>query len=521
MATCKECGENKVTVEQLKQSIFTCTDCEKELYVEQKLCATCSKPTVRYFDQLKRCLECARVAYNKRNSIPPTFGQKPKSKVKAPRRDNEEAYSGSCKGGCGNVVQGEYVCHDCREKAKAKSFALRSGEIELWRGDVKDGDGRLTRQIVAVSADSIQPERMGWVWRDRIPDEAITWILGQPNNAKSLLTIEIAACATTGKAWPDGTENTMGAVDVLMLCFEDSLSKQVVPRLIAAGADLTRIKFLDRKSFRTHLDGDPEPSKKGLDLTEHLPALLEILKANPQFKLIIVDPIRDIFGKARMTHDMEVGPVLADLIEFCEKAHVAFVGVVHVPKHQTNSAMEKIAGGSAVAASAKSAFMLSRDTESDDKHHHVMTMVKWNYTAKTGGIKYSTVTGIVEHKGVQIEIAQIVWGETTDIIADDVLKAQNAKPMERDRQKDKCEMFLMTLLKDEAKRSPEVYAEALKLGFSDTTVKRALKNIGGYHLDRRAQHLGGYWMSLTPAPLLEAVEAEEQKTMAVGASEEL
>ena len=32
---------------------------------------------------------------------------------------------------------------DCREKAKAKSFALKSGEIELWRGDVKDGDGRV------------------------------------------------------------------------------------------------------------------------------------------------------------------------------------------------------------------------------------------------------------------------------------------------------------------------------------------------------------------------------------------
>jgi hypothetical protein len=348
MATCINCGEDKITVDQIKKGIFTCTECAEE----QKLCATCGKPTVRFFDQKKRCLECARAAYNKRNSIPSTFAQKPKSKAKAPRRDNEEAYSGSCKGGCGKAVTGEYVCYACREKAKAKSFALKSGEIELWRGDVKDGDGRLTRQIVAVSADSIQPERMGWVWRDRIPDEAITWILGQPNNAKSLLTIEIAACATTGKAWPDGTENTMGAVDVLMLCFEDSLSKQVVPRLIAAGADLTRIKFLDRKSFRTHLDGDPEPSKKGLDLTEHLPALLEILKANPQFKLIIVDPIRDIFGKARMTHDMEVGPVLADLIEFCEKAHVAFVGVVHVPKHQTNSAMEKIAGGSAVAASA-------------------------------------------------------------------------------------------------------------------------------------------------------------------------
>ena len=173
-----------------------------------------------------------------------------------------------------------------------------------------------------------------------------------------------------------------------------------------------------------------------------------------------------------------------------------------------------------MAASAKSAFMLSRDAESDDKHHHVMTMVKWNYTGKTGGIKYSTVPATVEHKGVQIEIAKIVWGETTDIIADDVLKAQNAKTMDRDKQKDKCEMFLMTLLKDGAKRSPEVYDAAEKLGFASATVKRAMKNIGGYHLDRRAQH-SGYWMSLTPDPILEAVEPENQKMMAVAEGQEL
>jgi putative DNA primase/helicase len=428
---------------------------------------------------------------------------------------DEEQFNGLCRGGCGKMISGEYTCYDCRMKAKAKSYALMSGEIELWRGDVKDSEGKLTRQIVAVSADTIQPERMGWVWRDRIPDEAISWILGQPNNAKSLLTIEIAACATTGRQWPDGTENTMGAVDVLMLCFEDSLSKQVVPRLIAAGADLTRIKFLDRKSFRTHLDGDPEPAKKGLDLSEHLPILLDIMKANPQFKLIIVDPIRDIFGKARMTHDNEVGPVLADLIEFCEKAHVAFVGVVHVPKHQNNSAVEKIAGGSAVAASAKSAFMLSRDPDSDDKHHHVMTMVKWNYTGKTGGIKYSTVPATVDHKGVQIEIAKIEWGETTDIIADDVLKAQNAKPMERDRQADKCEAFLMTFLKSGPRRSPDVYDTAKQLGFGDTTVKRALKAIGGYHLDRRAQR-AGFWMSLEPNPSFSSLDSEATMSLAAG-----
>src|SRR5208282_165777 len=201
MASCSNCGEDKITVDQIKKGSLECKDCLNE--------------------KIKKRSAEFRAKNDARHA-------RKEALVRASKTSHEENYVGSCKGGCGKAVTGEYVCYACREKAKAKSFALKSGEIELWRGDVKDGDGRLMRQIVAVSADSIQPERMGWVWRDRIPDEAITWILGQPNNAKSLLTIEIAACATTGKAWPDGTENTMGAVDVLMLCFEDSLSKQVV-----------------------------------------------------------------------------------------------------------------------------------------------------------------------------------------------------------------------------------------------------------------------------------------------------
>ncbi len=181
-----------------------------------------------------------------------------------------------------------------------------------------------------------------------------------------------------------------------------------------------------------------------------------MIKANPQYKLIIVDPIRDVFGDKRLTHDNEVGPVLANLIDFCADAHIAFVGVVHVPKHQTNSAIEKIAGGSAVAASAKSAFMLSRDPDSDHKHHHIMTMVKWNYTGKTDGIKYSTVPATVEHDGRVVKVAKIEWGETTKDTADDVLKAQNAKPEQRDRQQDRCDAFLTTYLSSGPQRSRDV-----------------------------------------------------------------
>ena len=413
---------------------------------------------------------------------------------------SEENWNGICRGGCGKRISGEYVCANCRKTAADKNFALKPGEIELYRGNEGDPADKVIKQVVITDAASVEPGEMAWIWPNVFPDGAITWCMGQPNNGKSLLTIEIAACVTTGRDWPDGGKNTLGARKVLMYCGEDSLGKVVVPRLMAAGANLSpgMIGFLDRKSFRT-VAGDNDPEKRPLDLSRDLETLLELLKAKRDYKVVIVDPITGVFGGKDMGRNVEIDPVLRDLIDFCEQADVAFLGITHTPKLMTNSAIDKIPGGSAMRGSAKSAFMLSRDPDSDDKHDHMLTMVKWNYTAKATGLKFRTVEADVVHKGVALKAAKILWGEATELIGDDVLVAQNAKKETGDRQKDRCDAFLQTYLANGPVRSPDVYAAALAHAgrFSDDTVRKSLKRIGGDHVDRRNQH-EGYWMTLTP-----------------------
>lgn len=193
----------------------------------------------------------------------------------------EENWGGYCKGECGKYITGEYVCHECRTKAAEVNFALKPGEVELYRGPVGKPEDKVVKQIVVKDASKIEPDDTTWVWEHRIPEGAITWCLGQPNNAKSLLTIEVAACATTGRDWPDWVKNTMPPSKVLMYCGEDSLSKIVVPRLMAAGADLAKIGFLDRKSFRT-VAGDNNPEKRPLDLSQDCDTLIELIKQNPE-----------------------------------------------------------------------------------------------------------------------------------------------------------------------------------------------------------------------------------------------
>jgi putative DNA primase/helicase len=426
----------------------------------------------------------------------------------------EENWGGLCRGGCGKYNQGEYYCVDCKKTQQDKSFALRPGEVELYRGNIGKKEDKIVRQVIAIEATSLKPERMTWLWQERIPDGAITWVVGQPGNAKSLFTIEVVACATTGRDYPDGAKNTTGPVKVLMFCGEDDLKKTVIPRLLAAGANLKNIRFLDSRSFRGMV-GDIVERGRAIDLDQDMETLMGVLKANPDIRLMVADPITGIFGAKQITKDQEVNPILEELVDLCKETGLVFLGVCHTPKRQTNSATEKIAGGSSVAGKCRAAFMLSHDPDSDGKHDHVMTMIKGNLTGVKSGLKYKTV----EHDlGEGIRIAKIEWGEPTDDMADDILAKQNSKTVERDRQEDKCEAFLKTFLAKEPQRSPEVYDAAKQLGFGASTVKRALKSIGGHHIDRRAQGQG-YWMSLTPAPA--SSTPAEDAVMSVGAGEGL
>jgi putative DNA primase/helicase len=445
-------------------------------------------------------------------------------KKRAPKRnmvEEEDEQPGLCLGGCGKTVTGPR-CQECNEELDRQNYGLRPGEIELFRGTVGDPKDRIVKQVVMRKATSIKPRAQEWLWQDRIPKGAITWIVGQPGNAKSLLTIEVCAAATTGKNWPDGSENKNGPMKVLMFCGEDDLATTVIPRLMAAGANLENVGFLDNKSFRGTV-GESKVPGRSIDLSQDLETLMQMIKENSDFKLLIADPITGIFGSKKITKDEEVNPILEELVDLCQQTGPTFVGISHTPKRQTNSAIEKISGGSAVAGKCRAAFMLSQDPDSDGDHDHVMTIIKGNLTGNKKGMKYTTVSAtVLDENGKEIPIVKISWStEECDMTADDVLVKQNSRKGEDDRQIVRCEAFLRTYLADGPVRSPDVYDAAKMQEFGKSTVKRALKNIGGDHIDRRNQH-EGYWMTLTPgAPFPADVVKPEQVSMALAAGEEL
>jgi hypothetical protein len=93
------------------------------------------------------------------------------------------------------------------------------------------------RILVSQSLSTVVPERIEWLWPGRIAVGKLTLFGGKPGVGKSQLTSCLAATVSKGAEWPCGEgRSPQGAV--VMLSAEDGIADTIVPRLIAAGADL-------------------------------------------------------------------------------------------------------------------------------------------------------------------------------------------------------------------------------------------------------------------------------------------
>ena len=109
------------------------------------------------------------------------------------------------------------------------------------------------------------------------------WDIGRfesnPGLGKSQLTGAMSATVTTGGRWPDGT-HTVGAGNVIILSAEDDPADTIKPRLVAAGADVTKCHFLSFVKISSH---SGEDKSRHFDLTQDVERLGKAIEQNEAF----------------------------------------------------------------------------------------------------------------------------------------------------------------------------------------------------------------------------------------------
>jgi putative DNA primase/helicase len=331
--------------------------------------------------------------------------------------------------------------------------------------------------IFTRCAAEIEPKPMEWLWPNRLARGKLTMFASDPGLGKSLLSVAVAATVSKGGEWPAG-EGSCEPGEVLMATYEDDLADTVVPRLHAAGADLTRIHFLERVS--------DDQGPRAFNMSRDADRLDALLTRHPNVRLLTIDPISVGMGGIDSHKNNEVRSVLHPLVDVAQQHGVAVMGITHFPKGEGGKALYKVIGSIAFVAAARIAFIAARDKDDPTGERHLFLPIKSNIGDDRVGLAYHK-RGITLPSG--IEAWRIEWGEHVNITADEAIASLQVDRGALKEAKD----FLLELLEDGPVKAWEVIAKAKKEGIKPMTLRRARKELN-VKTEKKGMKEGWEWM---------------------------
>jgi putative DNA primase/helicase len=270
----------------------------------------------------------------------------------------------------------DFMSPEIRAEWEEHKEQLRRKKPRAERSNGEAGD-----ELITVCAATITPRRINWFWRDRFARGKVGVLGGHPDEGKSLILADMIARATRGSNWPCG-EGQAPVGNVIMLTAEDDLGDTVIPRLIAAGADLNRVHLVPmvRKA-----DG----KNRTFSLLTDLEMLERKITEIGSVVLVGIDPLSAYFGIGKMDtyRTSDVRGVMAPLATLAQEHNPAIVGVMHFNKNvSVTNAMLRFSDSLAFVAASRHAFVVTRDP--DDQGRRLFLKAKNNLAAESKGLSY-------------------------------------------------------------------------------------------------------------------------------------
>ena len=321
------------------------------------------------------------------------------------------------------------------------------------------------RVVLARSCD-IPPVVVEWLWPGWLARGKVHLLAGAPASGKSTIALSLAAIVSAGGHWPDGTVATAG--NVVLWSGEDDCADTVVPRLLAAGAQMDRLRLVKGVEFLGQ--------SRSFDPATDMQALEKELRSIHDVRLLVIDPV--VAAVAADSHkNTEVRRALQPLVDLAQSLNCAVVGITHLTKGTAGrDPVERVTGSLAFGALARMVLIAAKPTaDSEDESHRILVRAKSNLGREGGGFTY--VLGEKEVPGYPSMTATVVnWGSTLHGSARCLL-AQMEPNLRRDRSIE-LDRFLIELLAEGPVRTKDVYEAVEAAGFSIPSAKRVKKRLG-------------------------------------------
>lgn len=259
------------------------------------------------------------------------------------------------------------------------------------------------------SLEEIETKVVEWLWFPYIAYGKITIIQGDPGCGKTTLILQLASLLTKGELLPLEESKEREPITVIYQSAEDSYEDTIKPRLEEAGADCSKICFIDE-------------SVDALSMTDS--RLVEALETT-NAKLLILDPIQGYLGgDIDMHRANEIRPVMKKLGQLAEEFKCAIVLIGHVNKGGSKSIYRGLGSIDFVAATRSLLFVGKLRNDPDTR---VIVQDKNNlaYIGDSISFKLTKENGFSWGDRCDIGIEELLNGEgtiTKSVSAVDLLK---------------------------------------------------------------------------------------------------
>jgi putative DNA primase/helicase len=311
-----------------------------------------------------------------------------------------------------------------------------------------------------IMADTVKPKSVTWTWAGWIPNLMVSLLAGYPDQGKTTLALKLIADLTRGEL--DGVHSGKPQTAVVV-SLEDVVDRVLVPRLMAAGADLSRVGIVRA----TEKDG-------GINLAHHLkPIERRIDEITARF--LLIDPVVAAMGSIDGHRDIAVRSILAPLVALAERRELAALVTIHFAKGATDPLLG-INGSIGFSGAPRSALVFGTPPgEPENSGKRVLAHSKCNVGVKHEPWEFQLSGALVQTDGEAISTSQITSIGASPLTAEDLVGQRGSEPGDARRE---AVEFLRGMLANGPMLASELAEQAGGTGISEKTLKRARKELG-------------------------------------------
>ena len=259
--------------------------------------------------------------------------------------DNDQAGNEACEKLAGEISEGysvirlkpykkdwnEILCdkNADRKKAIAETITIKVPESE--------------ERVPMLCYEDIEQTSVEWLWFPYIPFGKLTIIQGNPGEGKTYFAMMLTAACTNRKLFPNMED--IEPFNVIYQTAEDGMGDTIKPRLVEAGADLSRVMVID-------------DTEEALTLSDDR---IEKAVRQNHVRLVIIDPVQAFIGAdVDMNRANEVRPVFRKLGMIAEKTGCAIVLIGHLNKSSGTQSTYRRLGSIDIMAAVRSLIFIGK-----------------------------------------------------------------------------------------------------------------------------------------------------------------